>query len=417
MDPATEGHIAAQVDSAALNYDTHTGAARRQQSSAYRQRVLRSRRRERRRRTLNPPHFQPSRRRSRRLDVVNNDLDQVEDPTPVQEEQANVEPEIEDVPVPEREVPDEELPPIRPYWPNIVAALETKQSGGRVGRVNCPVCDNELVIDGIQEQRSEANMEEHGITQERGFLAACGHVFGSQCLSTWSWECAQKVKPFTCPSCRFNLDPPRCRQHYMKVSIPLARNPGSFRLLEDKVKPLGDEHMAAAEHCLNCDLFRTVAAHLASSSEPAVFYPVGFLFRRVTPGDDWNDMIISIQEETDPTPGNETRAGIRETDLDFRDFEQARDRVAYLLRHTREGQRFWLRYREPPIPGSERRVLAKPVEVDLTELDLGRDRIWEYVLRVREEQLAERVKMTRERDRVERECARRLLKDWGRQER
>lgn len=140
--------------------------------------------------------------------------------------------------------PRHNRPPINNHWPNIADAIETtfhaRQAGvdpeqmGVGGPVTCDIfLEGELSIIGLHPR---LDSEDAGKLQQDAVLTVCGHVFGEPCLEAWEMDCVQRGAPFTCPKCRFDLDPERCLVHSLPGWVSLADEmfgfDGTFRLFD-----------------------------------------------------------------------------------------------------------------------------------------------------------------------------------------
>lgn len=297
---------ASQAGPSATDSGMNPGASQSQREtpSEYRWRLLQFRRRERRQRLQNPPHLQPSRRRRSQRRVRQ---------------------------------PDEATVDINPFWPDLVGALRRRRSGQPTGSVKCMICgDAHLIIDGIEGPRDAADLEAAGITQECGVLAACGHIFGEDCLENWRRMRGRQHEPFSCPFCRFDLDPPRCSDHEVRWPRTLHWEGGrNFWLLRNNRQPSGDPHRAAAERCPDC---RAEAGLVESVSPPPadVHHTPVIHSPPVNQSADGNpnDSVVLVQDETPPHPDRETST----LELDIADLEGSRERVwdFILMLHNRE---------------------------------------------------------------------------------
>ncbi|KAM7203393.1 hypothetical protein V8F20_003987 [Naviculisporaceae sp. PSN 640] len=159
------------------------------------------------------------------------------------------------------------LPELPNYWPDIFEAIKRRQHAkSRHSAANpstervkfepviCKICNEaELVIRGLQKRRSKRRLAASGKTQEQGVLAACGHVFGRTCLKRWRDTSVNELgRKFTCPMCRFDLNPDRCDKHGLKSFRNLAKEKKKFGLVTNNVQPDGHENAKTAEKCLDC---------------------------------------------------------------------------------------------------------------------------------------------------------------------
>lgn len=156
-------------------------------------------------------------------------------------------------------------PTLNPYWPEVRAAIMANLAGSVVGFskektrpsvCTCLICNEaELVINGIQDRRSDEELARTGIIQEDGVMAACGHIFGRQCLDAWEELCSKSSRSFTCPACRFDLDPRRCPKHRLEAPVTdLAVGTRKFGLIFDNLQATGHANKAAADQCWDCQM-------------------------------------------------------------------------------------------------------------------------------------------------------------------
>ncbi|KAM7216369.1 hypothetical protein V8F06_008291 [Rhypophila decipiens] len=91
------------------------------------------------------------------------------------------------------------------FWPTILGHIRAPQAG--IKAVVCAIChDSELVIPGLQPLTSD-NFED-------AVLLACGHVLGKDCVKNWKDNCmAGRKHTWSCPICRADLSPRRCKKH------------------------------------------------------------------------------------------------------------------------------------------------------------------------------------------------------------
>ncbi|KAM7182632.1 hypothetical protein V8F33_014156 [Rhypophila sp. PSN 637] len=133
----------------------------------------------------------------------------------------------------------------------------THRSALGIGKLTCDICGNsELLIDGLQARRPWDQLRLTALGQERRLLTACGHVLGMDCLETWDRTChkSSEQTKFTCPCCRFDLDPPRCSAHRLTAVTDLGM---AIERLEmgvnvDVIRLSGHSNNEDAAHCSRC---------------------------------------------------------------------------------------------------------------------------------------------------------------------
>ncbi|KAM7216368.1 hypothetical protein V8F06_008290 [Rhypophila decipiens] len=169
-------------------------------------------------------------------------------------------------PVTARPAAPVEPPELSCYWPEIAEAIEkryrenlrmTPRSERGIGKLTCSICnDTDLVFDGLQDRQPWDELRLTALRQERTLLTACGHVLGMDCLETWDKTCDESngQTKFTCPWCRFDLDPPRCSAHHLTAvtDLGIAIEQLDMGVNVNVIQPSGHSNNEDAAHCSRC---------------------------------------------------------------------------------------------------------------------------------------------------------------------